>query len=203
MNLKETYNKIGDDWFRDHKDDPWWHEGADKFISFLKPGAAVLDVGCGAGIASKYLIEKGLSVTGIDFSEKMVEIAAREALAGKFMVMDMRDIGSVQERFEGLYVKASILHLPKKEVPDIMLKFKKLLEPEGFIYVAVKEAKTGQKEEEVKVERDYGYPYERFFSFFLMPEMENYFAGAGLKILWKKITPAGQTRWIEIIGQRV
>lgn len=75
MNLKETYNKIADDWFKDHKVDDWWVEGTDQFISLLKPGASVLDVGCGAGLKSKYLSEKGLQVVGIDFSDKFIERA--------------------------------------------------------------------------------------------------------------------------------
>ena len=203
MNLKDTYNKIAGDWFRQHQPDSWWHEGTDKFISFLKKGASVLDVGCGAGLASKYLVEKGLSLVGIDFSEKLIEIAKREVPLGKFLVMDMNNLGSLEEHFDGLYVKASILHLAKKEVPDFMLKLKERFKPNGFIYIAVKGANKGQQEEQVKIEHDYGHTYERFFSFFFLPEMEKYFTDAGFKVIWKKVALTGQTNWIEIIGQRV
>ncbi|OGH73018.1 MAG: hypothetical protein A2921_00690 [Candidatus Magasanikbacteria bacterium RIFCSPLOWO2_01_FULL_43_20b] len=203
MNLKDTYNKIAGDWFRQHQPDSWWHEGTDKFISSLKAGASVLDVGCGAGLASKYLVEKGLSLVGIDFSEKLIEIAKREVPLGKFLVMDMNNLGSLEEHFDGLYVKASILHLAKKEVPDFMLKLKERFKPNGFIYIAVKGANKGQQEEQVKIEHDYGHTYERFFSFFFLPEMEKYFTDAGFKVIWKKVALTGQTNWIEIIGQRV
>src|SRR3989344_6817157 len=201
MNLKDTYNKIGDAWFRDHQPDAWWHEGADKFISFLKPDASALDVGCGGGIASKYLIEKGLSVAGVDFSEKMIEIATREVPLGKFFVGDMNDLDFLEKNFDGLYVKASLLHIPKKEIVNVILKLKQNLKPGGNMYVAVKEAKPEQKEEQIKVESDYGYEYQRFFSFFTLSEMEKYFADASFKVCWKKITPSGKTLWIEIIGQ--
>jgi SAM-dependent methyltransferase len=205
MDLKETYNKIAEDLTKSHAyhDSVWWREGTDKFVSFLKPGAMVLDVGCGGGIASKYLIEKGFSVTGIDFSEKMIEIAKRDVPRGKFFVMDMRDVDLLKENFDGLYVKASILHLSKKEVPNFMLKLKERIKQGGFIYVAVKGANPGQEEEQVKVEDDYGYSYERFFSFFFESEMEKYFADAGLKVIWKKIAKTGRTNWIEVIGQRI
>ncbi len=200
MNLKDTYNKIAEDWVK-NATSTWWHESTDKFISFLKPGGRVLDVGCGGAIASRYFIEKGFSVTGVDFSEKMIEIAKRQTPNGKFLVMDMRDIDSLSERFDGLYVKASILHLAKKEVPGFMLKLKERLNPGGFMYIAVKKANPWQQEEQIKVEDDFGYAYERFFSFFFMPEMEKYFTDAGLKICHKQITPADRTNWIEIIGQ--
>ena len=76
--LKSTYNHIAEDWHKDHKEDTWWVEGTDKFVSFLKYNSLVLDVGCGAGVKSNYLINKGLKIVGLDFSEKMIEIAKRE-----------------------------------------------------------------------------------------------------------------------------
>ncbi len=78
MDLKDTYNKIAEDWHKDHTQDDWWVDGTLKFISLVGVGKEVLDVGCGAGTKSKFLKENGLSVTGIDFSEKMIEIAKRE-----------------------------------------------------------------------------------------------------------------------------
>ena len=58
MNLKETYNKIAEQWRRDHQSDDWWVLGTDKFISLLPNGATVLDVGCGAGTKSKHFSVK-------------------------------------------------------------------------------------------------------------------------------------------------
>jgi len=89
MNLKETYDKIAEDWHSDHKKDDWWIEETDKFISYLSKGDLVLDVGCAGGIKSKYLMQKGLNVVGIDFSEKMIEIAKREFPNGEFLVKDL------------------------------------------------------------------------------------------------------------------
>ena len=33
--LKNTYNKIANDWHEDHKEDMWWREGVDHHSSFL------------------------------------------------------------------------------------------------------------------------------------------------------------------------
>ncbi len=59
MDLKETYNRIAKDWMKDHHQDNWWIEGTDKYLSFLKPGASILDVGCGAGVKSKNITISG------------------------------------------------------------------------------------------------------------------------------------------------
>ena len=87
MNLKDTYNTIAEEWDRQHQSDDWWVAGTDKFVSFLKPGNFVLDVGCGVGTKSKYLSEKGLRVVGIDFAEKFVEIAREKVPETKFLVV--------------------------------------------------------------------------------------------------------------------
>ena len=113
MNLKETYNKIAEDWHKGHKQDAWWVGGVDKFISFLRSGSLVLDVGCGTGLKSKYLINRGLKVVGIDFSEKMIETAKREVPEGEFWVMDMEEAAKLEGNFNGIFLQAALLHIKK------------------------------------------------------------------------------------------
>ena len=105
MDLRETYNKIAEDWHKAHKQNNWWVEGTDKFASFLKPNSLVLDAGCGAGTESKYLIKKGLKIFGIDFSDKLIEIAKREVPSGKFFVMDLNEADRLKERFDGIFIQ--------------------------------------------------------------------------------------------------
>lgn len=203
MNLKNTYNKIAGDWHKDHIDDTWWVKGTDAFISFLQPGARVLDVGCGGGTKSKYLVEKGFRVVGIDFSEGMIEIARREVPEAEFAVMDMGDLSRLDREFDGAFVQAALLHIPKKEVHSVLREFLSRLKPNGYLYVAVKEKNADQAEEEVKRENDYGYEYERFFSFYTLDELKQYFLDAGLEIVSEDVVPSGKTRWISVIGKKL
>lgn len=78
MDLKDTYNKIALNWHNKHSSDDWWVNGVNKFISFFNNGDEIFDVGCGSGNGSKYLIKNGLKVTGVDFAEKMVELAQKQ-----------------------------------------------------------------------------------------------------------------------------
>jgi SAM-dependent methyltransferase len=56
---------------------------------------SVIDLGCGTGNYSLWLAKKGFQVTGIDFSEKAVELASiqaeRENVNCKFIVGDLTD----------------------------------------------------------------------------------------------------------------
>src|SRR5262244_16949 len=65
----------------------------DALISRLQPesGAAMLDVGCGAGRHSKYLASKGFQVTGIDLAAGTIREAKRsERSRLHFFQHDMR-----------------------------------------------------------------------------------------------------------------
>lgn len=202
MNLKKTYNKIAKDWHLNHKNNDWWTEEADKFVSLLNLGDSVLDVGCGAGIHSKYLIQKGLRVTGIDFSEKMIEIAKREVPEAEFQVLDLADVNELDGFFEGIYMPAVLLHVPKAEVQKKIENIAEKLKASGYFYIAVKEKQPGVKEEETKNEDDYGYPYQRFFSYFTIDEIRNYFTKAGLIVVYENVLPVGKTNWVQVVAQK-
>ncbi len=203
MNLKETYNKIAESWHQDHQTDDWWVEGTDKFISCLKPGDRVVDVGCGSGTKSKYLLKNGLKVLGIDFSEKMVEIAKKENPDADFLVMDLYHIDGLKEMYDGVFAQAVLLHVPKKDVKDAVKKLWCIIKRNGYIYVAVKEKKSEGPEEEIKVDKDYGHEYARFFSYFTIGEVKGLIKDLGVEIVYEHVTPSGNTRWIQVIGKKV
>ncbi|MDP3727453.1 MAG: class I SAM-dependent methyltransferase [bacterium] len=199
---REAYNRIAEDWHRNHRDDTWWVEGTDKFISLLPAGASVLDAGCGGGTKAKYLSEHGIAVTGIDFAENLIAIARAEVPEAKFAVMDMYDLSGLAAEFDGVFAQAVLLHVPKREVPVVLHKLAGKVQPGGLFYIAVKEIKPGQPEEEARIENDYGYEYRRFFSYFILPELEGHIRPLGLEIVHADITPSGNSRWIQLIARK-
>lgn len=202
MNLKDTYNRIAEDWHKDHQADDWWIEGTDTFISFFKPGSLVLDVGCGGGTKSKYLLGAGLTVIGIDFSDKLIDIAKREVPQGEFLVMDMHDAGNLKREFDGIFAQASLLHIPKKEVSAVLHALASKLTIGGFFYIAVKGIQPGKSEEEIKEENKYGYPYQRFFSYYSIDELIRYFKELGFEIVYTNIQTTGKSNWLHVIGRK-
>ena len=120
MNLKETYNKIAEDWYREVSGHDWWEPGLYTFISLFHENESILDVGCGPGITATYFIKSNLNVLGIDFSEGMIEIAKREVPEGKFLVMDLHEIDKIHESFDGICLQNVLLHLPKNQVENTL-----------------------------------------------------------------------------------
>ncbi len=202
MNLRETYNRIAKDWHRDHQQDDWWIEGTDTFISFLQKDNLVLDIGCGAGTKSKYLIERGLRVVGIDFAEKMIEIAKTEVPSGTFLTLNLSEVDKLEYLFDGIFMQAVLLHIPRKEAVGNLKKIAEKLKKSGSLYIAVKEKKSQEAEEEVMAKNDYGYPYEVFFSYFTVSEIESHLRNVGFEIVFSEVNPSGNTNWIQVIGKK-
>lgn len=202
MDLKATYNKIAEDWFKDHDDDTWWQEGTEKFLAELSKSATILDVGCGAGLKSRYLASRGFRVTGIDFSEKMIEIARRESPEILFDVVDVYELDSYPKSFDAVFAQAVLLHIPKNRVREVLLKLKEKINSNGLLYIAVKGMRDDGVEEATKKEEDYGYEYERFFSFFTLPELEGYLQELDMEVIWKTSTTSGRAEWLQIVGRK-
>ena len=202
MNLAETYDRIAEDWHRDHSNDDWWVKGTEVLISKMPSGGTLLDVGCGSGVKAKYFLDRGFSVTGIDISKKLLEIARREAPYGHFELLKMENLAMLNQTFDTVFAQASLLHIPKAATGDVVRGMASCTNKGGHVYLAVKEVRPGKPEEGTLQENDYGYEYERFFSYFTMQELEGYLKAAGLTIVWQEATPAGSTVWLQIIGSK-
>jgi len=68
--------------------------------------------------------------------------------------------------------------------------------------IAVKEKRPEGPSEEVRRENDYGYAYERFFSYFTAEEMVEYFQSAGMVLEYVSIKGSGRTNWIQTIARK-
>lgn len=183
MNLKETYNAIASDWVKDHDKDTWWQEGTNTFLEQLPTGATILDVGCGGGVKTSYIGDKGFQVTGIDFSEKMIEIAKSKLPQFDFDLVDIYEIDQYPKSFDGIFAQAVLLHISKKRIVEVLEKLKSKLNPGGLLYIAVKGIKDDDVEEKVVQESDYGYSYERFFSYYSIDELRKYLQDMNMEII--------------------
>jgi SAM-dependent methyltransferase len=202
-NLKETYNKIASDWNNDHLHDDWWYGGTDKFLSFLEPGASILDAGCGSGHKSKYFVDKGFDVTAIDFSEEMVNITKSQVPQVEAFIRDITKPLDLNKTFDAVFLQAVLLHIPKAQVLEVLKNVTSVLKSGGYFYVAVKENRPGESDERVVKEEDYGYEYERFFSFYTLPEIQGYIEALGFTEVFSDITNNSNTNWIQVLARKL
>ena len=108
----------------------------DSFLSQLPPGSLILDFGCGSGRDSRYFLQKGYQVEACDGSEEMVKAASQNAgiPVKKMLFSELDEI----DRYDGIFACASILHVPSKELPDIITRMKKAVKTGGILYISFK-----------------------------------------------------------------
>lgn len=73
--------------------------------------AAVVDVCCGAGHLARALTERRFSVTGVDASPAMIELARRNAPEARFVAMDVRELEFEQTFDAAVSMYDSLNHL--------------------------------------------------------------------------------------------
>ncbi|MEE8571524.1 MAG: class I SAM-dependent methyltransferase, partial [Candidatus Bathyarchaeia archaeon] len=70
------------------------------FVGLLPRSADVLDLGCGAGVpVTKLLFDSGFNVTGIDFSESMLNLATKNVPEAQFIKKNMTDVDFDDDSF--------------------------------------------------------------------------------------------------------
>ena len=83
----------------------------------LPKGGSVLDLGCGSGWSSLFLARAGWNVTGVDISERMIEIAreraAREEVDVTFAVADLEHLDLEKRDFDGVFLFDALHHCPQ------------------------------------------------------------------------------------------
>lgn len=113
----------------------------DCLCDLLKPNAEVLDVGCGPGNITKYILSKrtDVNVLGVDVSENMVALARNNCTDASFEVMDIRDIKRLENKFDCVVAGFCLLYLVKEDLELFISSSVQLLNASGYLYISVVE----------------------------------------------------------------
>lgn len=107
-----------------------------EFMRLLPPEAHILDVGCGSGRDSKTFIDNGFRVTAMDGSQALCALAQKH-IKQPVLHKSFLDI-NWQEKFEGVWACASLLHCSPQELPIVFKKINAALKPSGWLYTSFK-----------------------------------------------------------------
>ena len=106
------------------------------FLKYLAPGGKLLDLGCGSGRDSAYFSALGFDVTAIDGSEELCS-RVKENYDIDALCMQFEDI-AFQSEFDAIWACASLLHVKKVDMPNIMEKVSTSLKSGGVLYASFK-----------------------------------------------------------------
>ena len=169
-------------------------EVQDKFLEKLNSDAYILDFGCGAGRDTKYFLSRGYQVDAVDGSEQLCRIAS-EYTGIKVRQMLFQELDE-KEKYDGIWACASILHLPKKQLREVLENMYAALKSEGWIYISFKYG-------EFEGERN-----GRYFTDFTTDTFKEFIHDMhGLKIEEQWITGdvrpgRGEEKWLNLLLQK-
>ena len=111
----------------------------DEFYNTLKnKNASLLDIGCGPGIITGYLLSKNpeLLIDGIDISPNMILLAQKKYPTATFKVMDSRDIKIIRKKYDGALCGFCLPYLSDSESSSLIKDVYDLLNENGIFYIS-------------------------------------------------------------------
>ena len=131
------------------------HARMTKFLALLPAGAAILELGCGAGGDSAEMIARGYDVTPTDGSPELAEIASRKLgrPVGTLLFHDLKAMAA----YDGVWANACLLHVPREQLAGVLGLIHRALKPDGAFYASYK---AGEGDGRDALDRYYNYPTE-------------------------------------------
>lgn len=115
--VEEGYDRVAEHYLATKDaDDPITPAELENLTRGLPSGAAVLDLGCGAGV---------------DVSARQLELASRHVPAAEFVKADMTSLDFEPASFDAVVAFDSIIHVPRAEHPALLEEIQRWLRPGG------------------------------------------------------------------------
>ena len=113
----------------------------DLFCSTLKKDAEILELACGPGNITKYLLNKrpDFKILGTDLAPNMVALAKINNPGAEFRVMDCREIGKFEKKYDAVMCGFCLPYLSKEEALKLIADASQLLKTGGVIYISTME----------------------------------------------------------------
>jgi len=140
------------------------HLGA--FLAALPDRARILELGCGGGRDAEAMIAAGHSVEPTDGSTSI----AREAearLGIPVRVMRFQDLDADQA-YDAVWANASLLHVPRSGLPDVLTRIRSALKPGGLHYASYKGGGAEGRDS-----------FGRYFNYLSLQQMLDMYARSG------------------------
>lgn len=125
------------------------------FLNLLRPGAAILELGCGGGHDAEAMLARGFDVQASDGSPAMALQAERRL--GRPVAVLRFDQLSAEAAFDGVWANASLLHVKADALAGIFGRIHRALRPGGLFFANFK---AGDGEARDTLGRYYNFPSE-------------------------------------------
>ncbi len=178
-----TYNQHADH-YAVHLGSIMLDAAKDRFAALLSAGSWVVDVGSGPGRYALGLAARGLNVIPVDLSLGLLRAGARYGVPRRVQANMLR-LPFGTRAVDGVWVCASLLHLPRALMPDALCELRRIVRTSGAAFIDVK---LGEGEAWIPVEG----AGLRFFTYYQPDELDGLISTAGWQIVHAEANPSGK-----------
>lgn len=146
-----VFNKHANAYQEKFMDVSLYHDTFDLFCKSIKnKNAEVLELACGPGNITKYLLEKrpDLKIMGTDLAPNMISLAKINNPTAEFQLMDCKDISKLEKKYDGIMCGFCLPYLSKEETLKLIGDSAQILNSGGVLYISTMEddySKSGFK----------------------------------------------------------
>ncbi|HWY10026.1 MAG TPA: class I SAM-dependent methyltransferase [Bacteroidia bacterium] len=136
------FNKYASEYQNKFMDVNLYSDSLDLFCKKItKQKASVLELACGPGNITKYLLDKrpDLKILGTDLAPRMIKLARQNNPAAEFKILDCRNISVFEKKFDAIICGFCFPYLNKNEALKLISDASELLKPNGVIYISTME----------------------------------------------------------------
>ncbi len=135
----ETWNKVASR-YRDMFMDLDLYNDTYDFIcdSISKDNAKILEIGCGPGNITKYLLSErpDFDIFGIDIAPNMIELAKNNNPTANFAIMDSGQIDEIKTKYDAIVCGFCLPYLSQTDSRKLITDCYNLLNENGLIYIS-------------------------------------------------------------------
>ncbi|KMJ59683.1 methyltransferase [Bacillus sp. LL01] len=137
---EKAWNERAGFW-HENSENMWLHGSRKTIVPFIQArlaeGSHILDAGCGDGFGSLLLAENGYQVTGIDISEKMIDLAT-EKRVHNHVIFQKGDLTALHMDPSSKDAIMAINSIEWVEQPlQVLEEFHKVLKPNGKLFIGL------------------------------------------------------------------
>jgi 2-polyprenyl-3-methyl-5-hydroxy-6-metoxy-1,4-benzoquinol methylase len=158
----ETWNKVALLYQEKFMDLDLYNETYDFICSSLnKPNSKILEIGCGPGNITKYILSKrpDLDIFGIDIAPNMIDLAKINNPNANFAIMDSREISKMETKYDGIICGFCLPYLSQTDAENLIFDAKNLLVNNGLIYISFVEGDPNKSDFQIGSSGDRSYFY--------------------------------------------
>jgi ubiquinone/menaquinone biosynthesis C-methylase UbiE len=157
-----------------------YDESYDDFCQLLqKKNASILEIGCGPGNVTKYLLNKrsDFKIHATDVSPSMLKLAKKNNPTATIEVLDARNINQIQNNFDAILCGFCLPYLNEVNVKNLIKDSAQLLDPQGLIYISLIEGDYMQSKLETSSDKPHTMFVHYYSELFISAALEsNYFS---------------------------